>query len=100
VAYTDQLKVADDGVFQYKVMAASILVARDVLNEAGTVTGHAKRADLAYRVLQEPEAYRRRFAFAIVTNASISLASTDAALKTEVAAVWGHVAGVTAPESP
>jgi hypothetical protein len=62
--------------------------------ELAVVTGHAKRTDLAYRVLQDPDAYRRRFTYAIVTNTAIGLASTDAAIKAEVVLAWDAMAGV------
>jgi hypothetical protein len=94
MAYLDQYRLATDSDFRQRVVVAYVTAAKQIMAEAATVTGHAKRVDFANRVLVNPLVWDLHFSLAVVADTSISGASTDAQLKSVVDASWNGLANV------
>lgn len=67
---------------------------RTVVVEAATVPNHDNRVALMRAVVNDPEAWGRRFAYAVAMLGGTG-ASTDAQLKTFVGQVWDAFSGLS-----
>lgn len=97
MAYVDQYALGEDAVFRTRIQVAALTGAMAVLGEAigsFTETQYQKRQILARAVAQSPVQYAERFARLITTAATVTSASTDAALQTIVTNNWSKMAGV------
>lgn len=99
-AYTYAQAVANatdpTGAFQGRCVAAAVKAAVAIYNEAQGTAGHAARAALAVRVLNQPANYASTFAYAVAMDPTIlagGTAPTDAQIDTALAAAWNALAG-------
>jgi hypothetical protein len=61
-------------------------------------TKHAKRHDLAARVLLDPDYYLMRFVYAICAKDTLTVSSTDALIISEVGTLFDLISGVDAAD--
>jgi hypothetical protein len=94
MSYLSQYQLALNDEFNHRVVTAMVLAATQVMAEAANTEGHAKRTDLAYRVLNDPTAHSMRFSFAVVSNPAIGAQSSDGDIAFTVNSVWNALAGV------
>lgn len=97
MAYVDQYLLGEDATFQQRIQVAALTAALAIQGEAigsFTPTQYQKRQKLAEAVIQSPVQYAQRFARMITTGASVTSATTDAALQTIVNTNWSKVAGI------
>lgn len=82
--------------FVRRVMATAVKAAISVGNEAPDAANPERstaRRALAINVLNAPEAYAARFAYAMATNATITVDSIDGDLDWTISTVWDAIAG-------
>lgn len=96
MALADQAQLARFPVFRDRVLLAAVQAARDVAAEA---PGDDPRRDdlrgtLAINVLNDPEGYVDRFAWAVAANVAITFESTDSDIQFTVNSTWDSIAGV------
>lgn len=100
MAYSDDYNLAVNETWRQRVVIALKSAAIDVAGEAGTAgTIKTKRHDLAVRVLNDSDALYSLFRFAVVADGAVTLASTDAQIKTRISAVWNDHAGVLSTDT-
>lgn len=82
--------------FRDRVLVAVVQAARDVSSEATSDNPDIDRLRqaLAVKVINQPEQYAERFAWAVIANPAITLAATDSDLQYTVNSVWNAVAGI------
>lgn len=102
-----QMALAHDVSFLNRVQFAMGKVALTVVNEAGTVTGHAARRTYASSVLGNPAAAAVSMSVGLVGAINLVAANTtinpdltvtsdasDAAIESQVSTLWSAYAGV------
>jgi hypothetical protein len=101
MAFADQYDLARPGAtadaFEKRVFEAMMTAAHQIVGEdQGSMTGtnHKKRHDLAHAILNAPDEHIQNFKDSVVTNASITAASTDADVQFTVNSNFGDIAGV------
>ena len=97
--FRGQIALAEDGEFQARVRQAVVTAAVEIMADAPENTPqaialHAKRAALANRLLLDPTALQRAWAYMVASNVSISAESTDSDLQWTVNSMWNAMAGV------
>jgi hypothetical protein len=95
----DAAALAEHSGFRSRVRVAALRAAVAVASEAssGDAGTDGIRATLATNVLNDPEGYTPRFAWAVVTNPTVAdagLSASDGDLEFVVASVWNALAGV------
>lgn len=101
MSFATQAALAIDETFRLKVRVAMVTAAKDVMGEAkGSLsdTVFAKRQTFAYQVISNSAGYLDRFAWAVVSNAAITGASTDGDIQFTVNSLWDDLSGVTATD--
>lgn len=97
--YAKSFDLSDLGAAVGRITAAMVRGALTVYAENGATAGHAARALLATKVLNDPSQYGRVFTWAVVVAPSLDAkiatpgSITDADLDTAVAAAWNAIAG-------
>lgn len=91
--YAELRGIFGEDVYQKKIEAALVDAAQAALLEADTTTLHAQRLKLAFKVIEDPVTWGRRFAAAILfKNKSATLSAiqgaSDSAALTEVNAFY------------
>lgn len=97
--FLGQITLAEDGAFQARVRQAAITAAVQILadrpaNTPQAIALHAKRATLAHRILNDPLAMQRAWAYAVASNVAIGPESNDGDVQWTVNAMWNAMAGV------
>lgn len=97
MAAVDSWQLANDVVFGQRltVLYTRAAVALMGGGSSGNPDRDQKVRDLCVQIMQSPEGYVRRFAFAVVQDPAITAASTDDQVYTVIAAVFPYVAGWT-----
>lgn len=105
--FSEQIELAEDGLFQSRVRQAAITAAVQIMAEtptAGAEGTHQKRTALASRILSDPTGMQRAWAYAVVTNPAITAESVDSDIQWTINSLWDAMAGVTvalpAPATP
>lgn len=96
MSFLDSAQLAQFKGFQDRVQVAAVKAAVAVAAEApsGDQRTDSLRATLATNVLNDPDGYAARFAWAVVQNAAITFDSNDGDIEFTVNSVWDHMAGV------
>lgn len=102
-----QMALAHDAGFLNRIQFAMGKVALQVVNEAGTVAGHAARRAYASQVLGNPAAAAVSMSVGLVGAVNLTAAvttinpdltvtsdATDAAVESQVSTLWNAYAGV------
>jgi hypothetical protein len=97
--YLQRAQLAEHKGFQQRVQVAMIVTAVNVASEpeSGDARRDGLRAALATNVLNDPDGYVRRFAWATVTNAVVAeagLNAPDGDLEFLMSSFWDGMAGV------
>jgi hypothetical protein len=82
---------------QQKIGQAAAKAALDVAAESAAVAGHAERAALATKVLNDPQAWAYPFTVAVATNPALSPTPSDNDVAFTVNSVWNAMAGAPGP---
>ncbi|MGZ0147156.1 hypothetical protein ACXJJ3_08800 [Kribbella sp. WER1] len=92
----DQAQLARFEGFADRVLVAAMQAAADVAAEApsGDQRRDSLRKTLATNVLNDPEGYHVRFAWAVARNVAITFESTDSDIQFTVNSMWDGMAGV------
>lgn len=93
MGFLEQNTLAEDAGFLRKVEHAMLKSAVAVVAESVGTTNHASRTAWATQVLRTPEQKVRAVAKAVVTNASITIASADADIEFTINSQWDAFAG-------
>lgn len=102
-----QMALAHDAGFLDRVQFAMGKIALEVVNEAGTVTGHTARRTYAAQVLGNPAAAAIAMAIGLVgavnltgpvttinPDHTVTSGATDAEIASQVSSLWNAYAGV------
>lgn len=95
MTYVAQSTLAADTTFIARVTQAAITGAKDVMAEAASTNGHAKRTEFAVQVLRSAQVYGPLMAQGVASNVAISAASTDSDIQFTVNSLWDAYSGVT-----
>lgn len=100
MALLDSAQLASDGTFRARVQTAVVAAALDIVGEDATANEAAslRRQSLAVAVLNAPDNFVGRFAWAVAANPAITPDSADGDLEYTVSTVWSDVAGVVSAE--
>lgn len=95
--YAELRGLFGEDVYQKKIEAAAVDAAYLVMAESDGTAEHATRIKLAFRIIEDPIAFGRRFALVILLKNKAFTANqitnaTDAAALTEVQAVYNEFA--------
>lgn len=95
MAFADQAQLARFSGFQDRVEVAMVTAATQVASEAASDNPQTDqlRKVLATNVLNNPDDYRTRFAWAVVSNPVITFESSDNDIQFTVNSVWNDLAG-------
>lgn len=98
-SYLDRAQLATHAGFRSRVQVAMLITAANVASEAasGDTRKDSLRAALATNVLNDPDGYAIRFAWATVTNPTVAeggLNAPDGDLEFVIASLWDGIAGV------
>lgn len=89
MAFTDQITLAEDAVFRGRVQHAAVKSALAVMAEnAASVPNHSARAAFARSVLFDPSGHAVLLSYGVVTNGSITGASSDGDIEFTVNSMW------------
>lgn len=94
MAFLDQAELAVTTTFQNRVRHAMVKVAIAIQAEDGATLNHANRSSYARAVLNDPNRHAPLFAQGVVTNATITAASSDGDIEFTVISIWDAYAGV------
>ena len=96
----DQIAIATNETFINRVQQAAVKSAIAIASEAASGDDEldAGRLSLARQVVIEPHRFGRLMALGVVTNAIITLESTDNDIEFTVASIWNCYAGVRTPQ--
>lgn len=94
MTYAAQATLATDATFIARVTQAAISGAKDVMAEAASATGHAKRTDFAVSVLRSPQVFGPLMAQGVAANVAITSASTDSDIQFTINSLWDAYSGV------
>jgi alkylated DNA nucleotide flippase Atl1 len=98
LTYIQMASLAGSGEFLSRVRISMLRTAANVYGEAANTVGHAARATLATRVMNNPDQYSARFVVICASrldalaNPNPSTA-TDTELDNALSSVWNAVAG-------
>lgn len=99
--YVEAITLAKDSTFIDRIVGAVAKAGLAIMAEGPNVAGHLQRCQIATQVLQNPDTWKQKFAYAVVMSSSIlglttpltATNPTDVQLDTAVASVWNAVAG-------
>jgi hypothetical protein len=94
----EQRTFANSRVWQDKVSALAAKAALAVAAESAATDGHAERAALATKVLNDPKAWAYPFAVAAATNPALSSSPSDNDLEFTINSTWSAMAGAPGPD--
>lgn len=102
MSFEDAHELARKDTFQYRVLIALLRAASNVASETVASSGgdydrYVKRAELATRVLNDPDQHRQPWAWVIASQPAITEESSDGDIEWTVNASWDNVAGVIEP---
>lgn len=96
-----QYTLSQNATVQQSVRMAMVKNALTVVSEPADELHpikHKKRHDLAARVLLDPDYYLMRFVYAICAKDTLTGASTDATIITEIGSLYNLISGVDAAD--
>lgn len=91
--FAGRQQLAFDTVFIARVQHAMIKAAIAIQAESGATDNHANRSTYARQVLNDTNRYGPLFAQGVVTNPSITDASSDSDIEFTVNSIWNAYAG-------
>jgi len=94
----EQRTFANSTVWQAKVSQLAAKAALDVAAESAVTDGHAERAALATKVLNDPKAWAYPFTVAVATNPALTSSPSDNDLAFTLNSVWSAMAGAPGPD--
>ncbi len=92
MSYREQAAALKEEGFFERVVMAMLDQAQVVHQEDPETANHGRRMKLVGVVVKDPRAWARKFAYLVVCGDSITMASTDNALKIRVGKVWNAMA--------
>lgn len=100
MALLDSAELASDGTFRARVQTAIVAAALDIVGEDASANEAAslRRQSLAVHVLNGPDNFVSRFAWAVAANPAITPDSSDNDLAYTVTTVWSDLAGVVSAQ--
>lgn len=100
MALLDQAELASDGTFRARVQSAIVAAALEIVGEDASADEAAslRRQSLAVAILNAPDNYVGRFAWAVSSNPAVTTDSADGDIAYTISTVWSDVAGVVSAQ--
>jgi hypothetical protein len=99
--YSEAFTYSTDTTFIGRVVESMLKAAEAIMAEASTTAGHKERCALALQVLQNPDSWKQKFAYAVCATPTIlglispltATNPTDAQIDTAISSIWSAMAG-------
>lgn len=88
MSYSDSATLAVNQAFIARVEVAIVERAILVIQESGGVANHVNRVKHASAVVGNPNGWAQNMVWGVVSNISITAASSDTVIATQVAGIW------------
>lgn len=99
--YVEAITLAKDSTFIDRIVGAVAKAALAIMAEGSNTSGHQQRCQIATQVLQNPDTWKQKFAYAVAMSSTVlglttpltATNPTDVQLDSAVSSVWNAVAG-------